>query len=147
MGKGLLLAGLKLVETTTDNNRYEFEFNTINNIIIGKGLSRLCSDYIFFLFSSYNKETGVGSNVKQLMGAPILRAADKNLTVVQIADEVDDTTERFRVLQTRSKYAVPQIEVLDTVRIISITIDTKKGSAIIVIEITNVLGQKAHIEL
>lgn len=147
MGKGLLLAALRLVDSTTELNRYEFVFDTVQNIQIGKGLSRLASDYIFFLFSGYDLTTGVGSNIKQLMGAPILRATDKNLAVVQIADEVDSTTERFKALQLRTKNPPPQEEVLASVRIVSITVDTKAGSAIIVIEILNALGQKAHIQI
>lgn len=147
MGKGLVLAALQLVSQNQTQVTHKFVFDTISNIDSASGLTRLCSDYIFFLFSKYNDKTGVGSNIINLLGAPILRANDKNMAVVQIVDEIDDATERFKILQTKSNIPVPAEELLETVRIVNITVDALNGDALIEIEIVNSLGQKAHIQL
>ena len=142
MGKGLSLSSLRLLEKDLQNSLYSVEFLTVDNISISKGLTRLCNDFFFFLLSSYNPSTGVGSKVRQMLGQPLLYSSDKNAAIVKITDELEDCQERFKALQT-SRLGLDSVETLDRVRIVSVNVDTSLGTILVTMEIINVLGQRA----
>jgi hypothetical protein len=147
VGKGLSLSEALLISETGAGSNFEIRFDTVYNILATEGLTRLCNDVFFNILSTYDGTTGVGSQINDLIGAPLMFNEDKNLAVVQIVDELADVQERFIQFQKSGTRTVPAEEQLLQITIRSIVAEPSTSSVLLELEITNILGQRASFRI
>lgn len=142
---GLNLVSLKA--KPSDPSIYNINFETVDNIKLVEGLTKLANSFIFNLLSSYSSLTKVGSDFKLYVAAPLLYEQDFQLASVQLAEELKKVEKRFLEAQNKPTLDIPKKERLLKAVVKEINLDMSTREVTIRIELWNELGEKATIEI
>jgi GTP:adenosylcobinamide-phosphate guanylyltransferase len=145
MTKSLLLS--KLVPVNNSPVLFDVPFGTVFDIEGAEGVTKLANDIIYFLLTTYNEDTNVGTKLKSLITTPLVIQSDLNLIRVRIVDEVADAVVRFKAFQAEHILTLPLEEQLQEARIISIDVDTSSSSVLVQLEVINILNQRARFQV
>lgn len=142
---GLNLTKPELVASGPSAGLYLFKYKTIKVLNYCSGLTKLANSYIFNLLSSYNPETGTGSNFRRLATSPIIHGTSKDFAVIMITEELDSLKQRFRAFQKNSGQVLPAKELLRDAQILGI--EVSGTGAIVRMRLENEEGNAAFVEV
>jgi hypothetical protein len=140
---GLNLTKLEDISTSTSPGTFLFTYPTVRVISYCSGATKLANSYLFNLLSKYDEKTGIGSNFRLLIAAPIVSQYTKDFVLVLITDELAALQSRFIAIQNQEK-GLPAIEKLKKAEILNIEIDEINGVTIRA-QLTTEAGTTAYV--
>lgn len=125
---------------------YDIEFKGLRTSTPVDGLTNMANAWVFFLLSTYNPETKIGSNLTKRLKDGILYKKNMDATIIEIEDDVKDAEKRFKAFQAESPN-IPDNEKLSSVKILGISIDKLTQTIKVDMSLKDINGRSAGVRV
>lgn len=128
------------------DNNYTITFGDLANLGAVEGLTNLANAFLFFILSSFNPDTQIGSNLLKRIRDGVLYKDNVEATVLEIHDDISDASNRFKAMQAKALNIDPS-EKLKEARILNIDIDIAQGFITVDLNLINSLDQRVGVRV